>query len=125
MSLRAERVAEQMKKEIAQILQDEIKDPRIGFVTVTAVELSNDLQHAKVYVSIYGDDQEKKQTLEALARATGFVRREIGRRIKLRLTPEIVFKFDESIEHGDRIARLLSRIKAEEADKHEFGGRDS
>lgn len=115
MSLRAERVAEQMKKEIAQILQDELKDPRIGFVTVTAVELSNDLQHAKVYVSIYGTEQEKKQTLEALARATGFVRREIGRRIKLRLTPEIVFKFDESIEHGDRIARLLSQIKAEEA----------
>ncbi|MBE3581592.1 MAG: 30S ribosome-binding factor RbfA [Thermoanaerobacteraceae bacterium] len=125
MSLRAERVAEQMKKEIAQILRDKIKDPRVGFVTVTAVELSSDLQHAKVYVSIYGDEQEKKQTLEALARATGFVRREIGRRIKLRLTPEIVFKFDESIEHGDRIARLLYRIKAEEAEKHESDGSDS
>lgn len=114
MSIRVERVAEQMKKEIAQLLQDEIKDPRIGFVTVTDVELSNDMQHAKVYVSIYGDEEQKKQTLEALARATGFIRREIGRRIKLRLVPEIVFKYDESIERGDRIARLLSRIKAEE-----------
>ncbi|SMB95564.1 ribosome-binding factor A [Thermanaeromonas toyohensis ToBE] len=114
MSIRVERVAEQMKKEIAELLQDEIKDPRIGFVTVTDVELSSDMQHAKVYVSVYGDEEQKKQTLEALARATGFIRREIGRRIKLRLVPEIVFKYDESIERGDRIARLLSRIKAEE-----------
>jgi len=114
MSIRVERVAEQMKKEIAQLLQDEIKDPRIGFVTVTDVELSNDMQHAKVYVSIYGDEEQKKQTLEALDRATGFIRREIGRRIKLRLVPEIVFKYDASIERADRIARLLSQIKAEE-----------
>jgi len=114
MSIRVERVAEQMKKEIAELLQDEIKDPRIGFVTVTDVELSSDMQHAKVYVSVYGDEEQKKQTLEALDRATGFIRREIGRRIKLRLVPEIVFKYDESIERGDRIARLLSRIKAEE-----------
>ncbi|MCG0277263.1 MAG: 30S ribosome-binding factor RbfA [Thermanaeromonas sp.] len=114
MSIRVERVAEQMKKEIAQLLQDEIKDPRIGFVTVTDVELSNDMQHAKVYVSIYGDEEQKRQTLEALSRATGFIRREIGRRIKLRVVPEIVFKYDASIERADRIARLLSQIKAEE-----------
>ncbi|WP_406678422.1 30S ribosome-binding factor RbfA [Moorella sp. ACPs] len=115
-ALRVERVAEQMKKEIAQILRDELKDPRLeaGLVTVTGVELSNDLHYAKVYVSIYGDEAQKSEVMEGLARATSFVRREIGRRLKLRYTPEITFKFDASIEHGDHINRLLARVKAEE-----------
>ncbi|MBE3571643.1 MAG: 30S ribosome-binding factor RbfA [Moorella humiferrea] len=116
MALRVERVAEQMKKEIAQILRDELKDPRLeaGLVTVTGVELSSDLRYAKVYVSIYGDENQKKEVMEWLARATGYVRREIGQRLKLRYTPEIAFKFDNSIEHGDLINRLLMRVKAEE-----------
>ncbi|MBC7325973.1 MAG: 30S ribosome-binding factor RbfA [Moorella sp. (in: Bacteria)] len=116
MALRVERVAEQMKKEIAQILQDELKDPRLGagLVTVTGVELSSDLRYAKVYVSIYGDAARKKEALEGLARATSFVRREVGRRLRLRHTPEIAFKFDASIEHGDHINRLLTQIREKE-----------
>lgn len=116
MALRVERVAEQMKKEIAQILQDELKDPRLGagLVTVTGVELSSDLRYAKVYVSIYGDAAQKKEALEGLARATSFVRREVGQRLRLRHTPEIAFKFDASIEHGDHINRLLTQIREKE-----------
>ncbi|MDN5346690.1 MAG: ribosome-binding factor [Clostridia bacterium] len=121
MDLRVRRIAEQMKKEIAQILQDELKDPRVGFVTVTEVELSTDLRYAKVYVSIYGDEEAKKQSLEGLSKATGFIRREIGKRISLRHTPEIVFRFDESIERGDRIARLISQIKEEKGNEGTSG----
>ncbi|KKM11902.1 ribosome-binding factor A [Clostridiales bacterium PH28_bin88] len=109
-SQRVHRVGEQMKKEIAQILRDELKDPRVGFVTVTSVEVSGDLRHAKVFVSVLGDEDAKKQSLEGLQKATGFIRREVGQRIQLRYTPEIVFKFDASIEHGDKIARLLSQV---------------
>lgn len=111
---RVQRVAEQMKKEIADILKNEIKDPRLGFVSVTEVELSPDLRYAKVYISIFGDEQAKKESLEVLARATGFVRREIGQRLSLRFVPEITFKFDPSIERGARIAELLHQVRKEE-----------
>lgn len=110
---RAQRVSEQMKKEIAQILQDELKDPRIGFVTITSVEVTNDLRHAKVFVSVFGDEEDKKQTLEALSKASSFIRKEIGKRIKLRYTPEIIFRSDESIEHGAKIAEILNKINSE------------
>lgn len=120
MALRVERVAEQMKKEIAQILRDELKDPRlgVGLLTVTGVELSSDLHYAKVYVSIYGDEERKREAMEGLNRATSFVRREIGQRLSLRYTPDITFKFDASIEHGDHINRLLTQIKAGEQENH-------
>lgn len=116
MALRNQRVAEQIKKEMAQILREELKDPRLetGLVTVTGVVLSNDLHYARIYISIYGDENRKREAMEALSRATGFVRREIGQRLSLRYTPEITFKIDTSIEHGDYINRLLARVKAEE-----------
>lgn len=110
---RCQRVAEEMKREIAQILRDELKDPRIGFVTITSVEVTGDLRYAKVFVSIYENAEEQKQTLQALNSASGFVRREIGKRIKLRYTPEIIFKFDDSIQHGAKIAELLHKVQAE------------
>ncbi|GAF26795.1 30S ribosome-binding factor RbfA [Neomoorella thermoacetica] len=113
---RNQRVAEEMKKEIARIIRDEVKDPRLeaGLVSVTGVELSNDRHYAKVYVSIYGDEEAKNQAMEGLARATSFIRREIGQRLSLRYTPEITFKLDVSIEHGDHINRLLARVRAGE-----------
>jgi ribosome-binding factor A len=111
---RAQRVAEQVKKEIADILRNEIKDPRLGFVSVTDVELSPDLRYAKVYVSVLGDEQAKKESLEVVTKATGFIRREIGQRLSLRFVPEITFKFDPSIERGARIAELLNEIRKEE-----------
>ncbi|MEK3886932.1 30S ribosome-binding factor RbfA [Bacillus sp. FSL K6-3431] len=111
MSLRANRVGEQMKKELGEIISRKIKDPRIGFVTVTDVKVTGDLQQATIYISVLGDDEQKEDTLKGLATATGFIRAEIGQRIRLRKTPEISFEFDESIAYGNKIETLLKQIK--------------
>lgn len=109
--LRANRVAEQMKKELGDILTRKIKDPRVGFVTVTDVEVTGDLQQAKIYVSVLGDEQEKQESLLGLAKAKGFIRSEIGQRIRLRKTPELFFEFDEAQEYGNRIEKLLRDLR--------------
>ncbi|PYI50413.1 30S ribosome-binding factor RbfA [Paenibacillus flagellatus] len=108
--VRVGRVGEQIKKELSQILQSELKDPRVGFITVTGVEVTNDLSQAKVYLSVLGTDEQKEESLKAIAKATGFVRTELGKRIRLRKTPELLFQFDTSIEYGSRIDRLLNQI---------------
>lgn len=113
---RAHRLAEEIKREIAQILQEEIKDPGIGFASITQVEVSNDLRHAKIHVSVLGSQEERQRTLAALQRANGFIRSEIARRIRLRYAPELSFKMDSSIEHGVRIAALLNEVRREEAE---------
>ncbi|WAA10757.1 30S ribosome-binding factor RbfA [Fervidibacillus albus] len=113
MNIRAKQVGEQMKKELSDIISRKIKDPRIGFVTVTDVEVSGDLQQAKVYISVLGGEAERENTLIGLAKAKGFIRSEIGRRIRLRKTPEIFFEFDESIDYGNRIETLLHDINKE------------
>ncbi|WP_226528322.1 30S ribosome-binding factor RbfA [Metabacillus niabensis] len=110
MSLRANRVGEQMKKELGDIIGRKIKDPRIGFVTVTDVNVSGDLQIAKVFISVLGDEEQRQNTLKGLAKAKGFIRSEIGQRIRLRKTPEIQFEFDESIDYGNRIETLLHEL---------------
>ncbi|MFK3959285.1 30S ribosome-binding factor RbfA [Guptibacillus hwajinpoensis] len=109
-NVRANRVGEQMKKELGDIISRKIKDPRVGFVTVTAVEVTNDLQQATVFITVLGDEEKKEATLNGLAKATGFIRSEIGKRIRLRKTPEIYFEFDESIDYGNKIERLLSDL---------------
>lgn len=109
-NLRANRVAEQMKKELGEILTRKIKDPRVGFVTVTDVEVTGDLQQATVYISVLGDEAKKRDTLLGLAKAKGFIRSEIGNRIRLRKTPEINFEFDEALEYGNRIETILRDI---------------
>jgi ribosome-binding factor A len=109
---RQQKVAALIKKEVSDLLQKEIKDPRIGFVTVTDTEISGDLRHAKVFVSILKGD--KEETMEGLKAAEGFVRSEIGDRIRLRHTPEILFKYDDSIEKGVRIFEILEDIKEDE-----------
>ena len=112
---RMRRVAEQIKKDVSQIIREQLKDPRIGMLTsVTDVELSKDLKYASIYVSIYGDEKEKEDTYAALLRATGYVRTEIGRRIRLRYTPEINFHLDSSMEYGAHIERVLKTLKEEE-----------
>ena len=111
MSLRSNRVGEQMKKELGDIIGRKLKDPRIGFVTVTKVEMSGDLQIAKVYVSVLGSETEKQQTLAALEKATGYMRSEIGRRIRLRYTPELTFVIDQSLEHSEHINKLLNDVQ--------------
>jgi len=108
--VRVGRVGEQIKKELSQIIQTELKDPRIGFITVTGVEVTNDLSQAKVFLSVLGSEEQKEETLKAIARGTGFIRSELGKRMRLRHTPELVFKFDASIEYGSRIEALLEQI---------------
>lgn len=103
-----------MKKELSDIISRKLKDPRIGFVTVTDVEVTGDLQQATVYITVLGDEEEKENTLIGLNKAKGFIRSEIGHRIRLRKTPEIYFKFDESIEYGNRIEALINQIQKEE-----------
>lgn len=107
---RANRLAEALKEEISQMIREELKDPRLGFITVTYVDVADDLGHAKVYVSVLGSPQEGKDSLEALNHAAGFVRSEIGKRLRLRHAPEIVFKYDPSIEQGAHITKLIRDV---------------
>ncbi|MFZ5642392.1 MAG: 30S ribosome-binding factor RbfA [Bacillota bacterium] len=113
MSHRPGRLAEAIKKEISDILMNEIKDPRLGFVTVTLVEVSPDLRYARIYASVLGNEDQQKSTTEVLNRATGYIRSEIGKRIRLRYTPEITFKLDNSIERGTRVIRLIEEVNNE------------
>ncbi|KEI10400.1 ribosome-binding factor A [Clostridium sp. K25] len=106
------RINEEVRKEISNIIRDDIHDPRLtAMVSVTRVEVTNDLRYAKVFISIFGSDNSKEETLEALKSSAGFIRREVGHRVKLRYTPEIVLELDESIEHGMHINDLLSNLK--------------
>ena len=110
---RIERVAHEIKKEMGTIVQNELGDPRVGFITIMRVEITKDLQLAKVYFSVMGNDQQKRKAEEALESAKGFIRRLIGQRLKLRLTPEIIFKLDSSVEYSIAIAEKIERIKDE------------
>lgn len=117
---RVRRVAEQIKKDIGQIIASQIKDPRVaGITSVTEVQLTRDLRYASVYVSIYGNDLEKEETLQTLIRAAGYIRGEIGRRIRLRYVPEINFFLDNSIEYGVHIENVIKSLKKEETDANE------
>lgn len=116
---RAERLAELLKKEISDILLKEVKDPRIGFVSLTDIEVSGDLRHANVYVSVYGNEEERQASMKGLEKATGYIRKLIGERIKVYHTPEIIFKYDNSLEHGAYISRLIDKVKEDEGNKPE------
>src|SRR5699024_12124988 len=113
-NVRANRVAEQIKQEMGEILTKKIKDPRIGFVTVTEVEVTGDLQQATIYVTVLGDDKNKEESLIGLSQAKGFIRSEIGQRIRLRKTPEIFIKYDEAFEYGDHIESILRELNEED-----------
>jgi ribosome-binding factor A len=112
---RVARVAELIKREVSQMLLSGIKDDRVqvGMVSITDVEVSGDLQHAKIFVSIYGTDEARAETMAGLKSATGFVRSELGQRIRLRRTPEVVFLEDRSIERGTKVLSLLNRLSEE------------
>ena len=107
-------VADAVQQYMSGLLQRELKDPRIGFATVTRVEMSPDLKHARIYISVMGSPEEQRDTMAALESGKGFIRREIGSRLDLRTVPEINFKLDTSAEYSDRISRLLNELKAEE-----------
>lgn len=109
------RINEEMKREISNIIRNDIKDPRLTAMTsVTRVEVTRDLSYAKVYVSLYGNTKSKNETLEALKNSSGFIRREVGHRIRLRTTPEIIVELDDSIEHGMHIDEILRKIREHE-----------
>lgn len=110
-AIRHQRVAEQMKKEVAEIIRMDVKDQRIGFTTVTRVEVTNDLQHAKVYVSVFGSADQKQATLTALQKAVGFIRGEVSRRLRMRVTPEMTFILDESGEYSAHIESVLKDLR--------------
>ena len=117
--LRVEKLQELIKQEISQMILQELKDPRIGFVTVTQVEVTGDLREAKVYVSIMGGDEQVKESWQGLQSSLGFIRREIGKRIRLRFTPEFSFALDKSLDYSAHIQELLLKIKADEKQKEE------
>ena len=109
---RLERVNQLIKEEISLLLQRELKDPRLGFVTVTEVDVTPDLKHAKVYVSVLGPEERWVSTLQALGSARGFVRNWLRRHLDLRVTPEIAFRPDRSMEHAAHIQSILAELRA-------------
>ena len=106
---RSDRVSGELVKELSQIIQQEMKDPRLGFVSVTRVEVAKDLRHANAFVSVMGTDSEKDSTLKALSSGAGFIRTLISKRMKMRVIPDFTFKLDDSIEYGAKIQELLRK----------------
>ena len=116
---RASRVGDQIRAELAELLTREVQDPGIGFLTITRVGVTPDLQQARVYYTTLGDEKARRESRRALERATPFLRRQIGRRLRLKRVPDLEFFFDESIEQHDRIERILQEIQAERANASE------
>ena len=110
------RVQEALRQEISKIVQGEMKDPRIGFIPITKVDLTKDLRYARIYFSILGEDKEKKLALRGLNNAKGYIKGLLADRIKLRYMPEIAFAIDESLEHTKHIYDILDQIKKEKGD---------
>ncbi|WZL74889.1 30S ribosome-binding factor RbfA [Clostridiaceae bacterium 35-E11] len=112
---RVSRINEEIKKLVSKMVLNELKDPRISSLTsVVAVEVTRDLRYANIYISVYGSQEEKDNTIIALTKAAGFVRKEIGKNLKLRYTPEPIFKIDSSIEKGIYISDLINKVKEKE-----------
>ncbi len=114
---RPARIGEEIRQELSELLMREVKDPGIGFITITYVKVSPDLQVARAYYTLIGDENARKQTARALERATPFLRRQIAGRLRLRRAPELTFQFDESVEREQRIEALLQEIHANDPKK--------
>ena len=122
-SRRPDRVAEAVREAVATFLAEGVKDPRVtGLVTVTGVDVTRDLRHARVHVSILGTDAEKKETMEGLQSVAGHLRARLGRTLRLRMTPELEFRYDASIAHAARIDSLLEQIRTDDAARHDDDG---
>lgn len=113
---RSEKVAEAIHEMVSALLVKGLKDPRIGFVTITGVKVTDDLHLATVYYTVIGSDDEKKATHHGLNSATGYIRKEMGKQLRMRYVPDVVFRFDESVEYGSRIDRLLKEIAPPEGE---------
>ncbi len=116
---RVERVAALIRRETSELLIHGIRDERVhqGMVSITEVEVSGDLQHCKIFVSIYGEEQQRQQVLEGLQAASGYLRGELGRRLQMRRAPEVVFQLDRGIEKGTTVLNLLNRLEEERGDR--------
>lgn len=117
MTRRQIQVGDEIKQIVSVLLQRELKDPRIGFVTVTGVQVTQDLKYARIHVSVMGSPDEQRATMDALTSARGFIRREIASRMDIRFVPEIQFRLDKGVEYSDQIARLLNELKESDAEK--------
>ena len=117
---RINRISEEVKRVVSGVISNDLKDPRISPLTsITYVEVTRDLRYAKIYVSVLGNEKDKKETLEGLENAKGFIRREIGNRINLRYVPEPIFNLDDSIEQGIYISKLNDKVNKEDKKKRE------
>jgi ribosome-binding factor A len=121
MNQRPSRVGDQIQAELASLLTRQVHDPGIGFLTITSVKVSPDLQQARVYYTTIGDDKARRESARALDRATPFLRRQVGQRLRLKRVPELTFFYDESIEKGDRVERILQELQAERAARPGIG----
>jgi ribosome-binding factor A len=117
---RSQRVAEQIRRELAELIRLEVKDPRVGFITLTDVEITPDYAHAKVYFTSMTGTEGLDEILSGLRRASGFLRRELGRRVRIHTTPELHFHYDKSVEEGSRLSQLIDKVVRED----EARGRD-
>jgi ribosome-binding factor A len=117
---RSQRVAEQIRRELAELIRQEVKDPRVGFITLTDVEITPDYAHAKVYFTSMTGEEGLDEILTGLRRASGFLRRELGRRVRIHTTPELHFHYDKSVEEGSRLSQLIDKVVRED----EARGRD-
>ena len=116
MSQRAQRVGELIHKEISALLVKGLKDPRVGFITITGVEVTPDLHLARVYYSVIGDEEDRRQTAAGLKSSRSFIRSQLGSRLQMKYTPDLIFQYDESVEYGNRIENLLREIKQDQPD---------
>lgn len=115
---RTRRVGEQIQRELADLIRTEVKDPRVGMVTINAVDVSKDLGHAKVFITVMNEEQ-RQQTLDGLQRAAGFLRSELGRRMFIRSVPQLHFHYDESVSRGAHLSSLIDQAIADDRKKHD------
>ncbi len=116
---RSRRVGEQIQRELAELVQRELKDPRLGMVTISAVDVSRDMSVARVYFTVLNPGHDVRETEEGLIHATGFLRRELAHRMRLRVVPELRFQYDHSIEDGSRLSALIDKAVSEDESKKE------
>ncbi len=118
---RQERMSVEIKRMLSTIIQEEVKDPRIDFgcVSITRVDVAQDISHARVYISVLGNEEKQNETMQALQKARGYIRSELAKGIQIRHAPDLEFRLDKSVEHGIRIATLLHEINVGEASKEQ------
>ncbi len=108
---RADRVSDLLKEEISRMLCREVKDPSIGFITITGVDVSRDLQSARIFYTIFGDERQVHESAVALRRVSSFIKKNLGKRLRMRYIPDIAFRYDHSLEYGEKIDAILDRLK--------------